>query len=339
MKTRAWLWPVVVVAGAFAASCTSILGDFTPPGSTGQGGGGGASSTSHTSAHTSSQASTGGAGGGPECKKDGDCMDPPQACLLPFCDGGVCATKPAKQGDPSPKQVPGDCQQIICDANGASHPIVDTTDFDDMKECTHDKCDPDGTPHHDPLTNKACTSDGGTICNMLGNCVQCLDPGDCPLDGACLSFTCQTPSCSDGVKNQDESDVDCGGSCSTNCGDGKHCGQGIDCSSGLCQAGICRPATCDNGMLDTAAGETDTDCGGPCLDCANGKKCLANTDCDSNLCQAAACRIATCGNGVTDGTETDTDCGGTACQHCNTGQTCLLASDCVSGNCITNVCQ
>src|SRR5690349_18345888 len=40
-------------------------------------------------------------------------------------------------------------------------------------------------------------------------------------------------SCSDGVKNQDETDVDCGGSCAT-CASGKSCGSNSDCTGGTC---------------------------------------------------------------------------------------------------------
>jgi hypothetical protein len=329
----------LVSFGAFGASCTAILGDFKPPSSSGEGGGGGATSSSRSSSRASTaSAGGGGSGGAPECKKDSDCMDPPQACLLPFCDGGVCATKPATEGAPAPKQVPGDCQQIICDANGAQHTVVDLTDSDDMNECTSDKCLPNGMAQHNPLTNMPCMSNGGTVCNDLGNCVECLDPGDCTGNGACVNFVCQTPSCTDMVKNQDETDIDCGGMvCTARCSDGKHCLANADCTSNLCQLNKCRPATCNNAMKDGT--ETDVDCGGAaCVPCATGKKCTLNTDCSTGVCQSGTCRLATCGNGTKDGTETDVDCGGTSCGHCATGKMCLLPADCTSGVCTNNVC-
>jgi hypothetical protein len=37
-----------------------------------------------------------------------------------------------------------------------------------------------------------------------------------------------------------------------------------------------------------------------------------------------------------DGTETDTDCGGSACPKCGAGKLCLVAADCTSGNCVDN---
>jgi hypothetical protein len=46
------------------------------------------------------------------------------------------------------------------------------------------------------------------------------------------------PSCSDGVHNGDETDVDCGGSCSP-CGTGQGCGDAADCDTTLCEGGMC----------------------------------------------------------------------------------------------------
>src|SRR5262249_14623933 len=46
------------------------------------------------------------------------------------------------------------------------------------------------------------------------------------------------PTCSDGMMNQGESDVDCGGPC-TKCTVGKACGQPGDCASGNCSSKLC----------------------------------------------------------------------------------------------------
>jgi len=51
-------------------------------------------------------------------------------------------------------------------------------------------------------------------------------------------FNCSIPApphrCQDGVKNGDETDIDCGGSCPTKCVAGQSCVQDSDCSSGNC---------------------------------------------------------------------------------------------------------
>ena len=43
------------------------------------------------------------------------------------------------------------------------------------------------------------------------------------------------PTCFDNVKNQFESDVDCGGSCRTNCTGGQSCNNNSDCASNVCE--------------------------------------------------------------------------------------------------------
>ena len=54
------------------------------------------------------------------------------------------------------------------------------------------------------------------------------------------------PSCSDGIKNQKETDVDCSGPCPA-CANGKKCLSGLDCQSGWCDAPrgniCCQPGT------------------------------------------------------------------------------------------------
>ena len=52
---------------------------------------------------------------------------------------------------------------------------------------------------------------------------------------ACAGGGTAAPSCSDGVHNGDESDVDCGGSCGT-CADGRACRSNDDCASGTCSS-------------------------------------------------------------------------------------------------------
>jgi hypothetical protein len=58
------------------------------------------------------------------------------------------------------------------------------------------------------------------------------------------------PNCSDGIKNADETDIDCGGSC-PRCGNGKICASFTDCASALCLANVCQECTssaqCDSG--------------------------------------------------------------------------------------------
>jgi hypothetical protein len=47
------------------------------------------------------------------------------------------------------------------------------------------------------------------------------------------------PTCNDGVKNQTETDVDCGGICGATCAAGKFCLVAGDCQTASCAGGVC----------------------------------------------------------------------------------------------------
>lgn len=93
-------------------------------------------------------------------------------------------------------------------------------------------------------------------------------------------------------------------------------------------------------------GESDVDCGGPCVGCGAGRDCVENADCTSQACAAGVCVAATC--------FTDDDCKGmdTACtaakcgpdftcapapahegEACDDEDLCTPASACQAGSC------
>lgn len=78
-------------------------------------------------------------------------------------------------------------------------------------------------------------------------------------------FTIQHASCTDGIKNQDETDIDCGGTICSDCANGKACLLNSDCQSNWCHNNICTQMTCSDGVQNQ--GETGVDCGGPCPPC------------------------------------------------------------------------
>ncbi len=159
--------------------------------------------------------------------------------------------------------------------------------------------------------------------------------GSCPAAcGSSPSFA----SCSDGVRNQDETDLDCGGSCGANCAAGKGCAQDGDCNSDLlCSPGshICTEISCADGRQDGA--EILIDCGGgSCPGCPVGTACVNASDCNSGICALGTCRASPlCEDGTRDGEETDVDCGGsdTTCDRCADGKACRGNTDCARGNC------
>ena len=90
-----------------------------------------------------------------------------------------------------------------------------------------------------------------------------------------------TVSCEDGVKNGDETDTDCGGSC-PRCADFRQCQNREDCSSALCANNVCitcrssdqcgsddfSSCTCNSNTCTSRGGRTIM--GGRCADCPSG---------------------------------------------------------------------
>jgi hypothetical protein len=80
---------------------------------------------------------------------------------------------------------------------------------------------------------------GGPVCPPCAAGRICLIPSDCVSGLTCTTNLCvapgATPSCSNGVRDGNESDVDCGGSCAP-CADGRTCRSGADCQSQTCSA-------------------------------------------------------------------------------------------------------
>jgi hypothetical protein len=174
------------------------------------------------------------------------------------------------------------------------------------------------------------------MCNGAGVCVACFHASDCHQGQVCSAMnTCVPPSCTDGVLDGLETDVDCGGGTCPPCAVGKMCLLDSDCASGACDATTftCVASLCVDHLKD--GNETDVDCGGgTCPPCALGKTCMVGKDCASNVCNTASltCVSPLCGDGMKDGTETDVDCGG-ACSPCAAGKACLVDQDCVSRGC------
>jgi hypothetical protein len=92
------------------------------------------------------------------------------------------------------------------------------------------------------------------------------------IPGAGLNQTNQTANtttqlanlCTNGLKDQDESDIDCGGSKCNGCGENKLCNADTDCGTGLfCYQSIkCRKPSCTDSIKNQD--ETAVDCGGKC---------------------------------------------------------------------------
>lgn len=81
------------------------------------------------------------------------------------------------------------------------------------------------------------TNDNFVSLNTIAEGV-CASAGLCSTGGELKPGCAQIPpSCDDGIKNQDETDIDCGGlTCDTRCGESKECTQHNDCLSQECDS-------------------------------------------------------------------------------------------------------
>ncbi len=66
-------------------------------------------------------------------------------------------------------------------------------------------------------------------------------------------------SCTNGIKDGDETDVDCGGRCAP-CGVGQGCGVDAGCATGTCLAGVCCKAVTDDRSTGQIAGTANVCC-------------------------------------------------------------------------------
>jgi hypothetical protein len=138
--------------------------------------------------------------------------------------------------------------------------------------------------------------------------------------------------CTNGILDGIETDVDCGGDC-LGCSVGLSCDIDTDCADLYCANSICAKPLCDDTIKNGF--ETDVDCGGlSCTGCSIGGVCLLDSDCATNFCTAEGiCGATSCTDNQTNGFETDIDCGGSVCDACTVGSSCIESSDCETGSC------
>jgi hypothetical protein len=100
-----------------------------------------------------------------------------------------------------------------------------------------------------------------------GQCYPCFNPQTCNVetdcaDGVCSAGMCALPTHSDGIKNDNETGVDCGCINCAPCPDGFECEKGENCQSLVCWGGKCQAPKCNDGRQN--GDETGIDCGASC---------------------------------------------------------------------------
>lgn len=160
------------------------------------------------------------------------------------------------------------------------------------------------------------------------------------------------PTCEDGIQNQGESDLDCGGPCAT-CPVGQGCAGNEDCMSLACDGGTCVTPEC----LDAGdcPAQTGMCMGSVCkaFHCAvapafEGESCDDDDLCSvSSTCQSGACapkESIDCSGLDSPCTQGQCDPSSGAClvgdladgTSCDDGDSCTAASACKAGSCLPN---
>ena len=170
-------------------------------------------------------------------------------------------------------------------------------------------------------------ADGGMGIGSLDGGASSGTAGDASTtSGADSSSGEGVPSCENGMLDEDESDVDCGGACDP-CGPGGQCGTNEDCDTMICSGGFCQTPTCYDGLQN--GDEDDIDCGGSCPNACGQVGCEVDGHCkEGEFCLDGECQVSSCENEMQDTLESDVDCGGPDCPNCGPGQNCDSEADC-----------
>lgn len=193
--------------------------------------------------------------------------------------------------------------------------------------------DPEEAPPPAPIQSAPNCGRLTTPCEAGG---PCEGASDCK-SGACRDAKCLDVAPADNTQNNDETDVDCGGTKAPACDDGKKCNVAADCKSGVCTGGVCQVPSPTDGVKN--GDETGIDCGGAkAKKCPQGEGCLTTADCDNVKCDEVTkkCLGPSHEDGIKNLDETGPDCGGpTAPKRCATGEGCNGDDDCDNVRCDT----
>lgn len=285
-----------------------------------------------------------------DCGKTDECekptCQPDMTCTYDYTPAGT------KVVNAMPADIVGDCMTTTCDGSGNSKLTPDALDVPTDEVCSDGQC-VNGAPVQTPLALGTPCAGGTTFCNANKTCVTCTVNAGCAPGKTCYEEK-GCVSCSDGVRNGGESDIDCGGPCGV-CDDKKKCDLPADCKNLRCENNIC--VSCSDGVKN--GDEVNTDCGGLSCSFCKGTSCGSNSNCaqglscaDSVCCDdacAGACKgcnfpgmVGTCSNlalGADDSLCAANEvCQGGGCVNAGgkkaNGKSCTLDTECFSMNCV-----
>jgi hypothetical protein len=160
---------------------------------------------------------------------------------------------------------------------------------------------------------------GGANCAKCGTGKTCMAANsDCTSLSCSPGNSCLAPTCNDVIKNQGESDVDCGGAELRPLRDEQGLRRRRRLRERHCVGNLCAAPTCNDVIKNQ--GESDVDCGGPTATRVDGQGLRAQHDCASLHCVGLVCVAPTCADGIKNQNETDVDCSGPCPTKCGPEQ-------------------
>ncbi len=226
-------------------------------------------------------------------------------------NGDGCETT-CRRTDGQPCTMDNQCHSGVCDPDSGT-------------------CEPANVCGNGEVENAEVCDDGnstdGDGCNTdckLSDTEECDDDTDCS-SGVCDpdSDTCEPANvcgngATEGAEICDDGNSTDGDGCNTDCklSDTEECDDDDDCSSGVCDNGVCEPAlVCGNGVVegDEGCDDGNTASGDGCTSACkveDGEPCVDDDDCESGVCdpQTNVCGGEdTDGDGIFDATDIDDD--------------------------------
>lgn len=276
-----------------------------------------------------------GAGACVECLAANDCGTNTE-CLAYQCTSGACGTTFTPAGTALLAQTTGDCLTAVCNGAGAVTAVAADTDLPvDGNECTDDVCTNGVASNPATSAGAACTQ-GGSTCDGLGACVQCLYASDCGADSECATFSCTTGTCGATYTNAGtvltaQVSGDCltatcngAGGVANVANDGDLPVDGLECTNDVCAAGVASNPPLPAGTACSQGG-TQCDGAGVCVGCNTAADCGANTECLSYTCTAGVCGTTFTPAGTAVSAQTAGDCQKNECD--GSGATVAVADD------------
>jgi hypothetical protein len=238
------------------------------------------------------------ASGPKRCGRAGDLCAVGDPCEgAPDCESGVCRRGVCRVANIADNEKNRDETDVDC--GGESAPACDDGKRcainDDCKSgvCKNEVCQAPG-PNDGVKNGDETGVDCGGPTESTPRCTEgqgCLSDSDCDRLKCDVGGTgkCLPASHDDGIKNLDETDVDCGGpGAAKRCAVGQACQQTSDCDAVRCNEAThtCDPPSADDGIKNGT--ETDVDCGGGAPTnakrCAADQLCTTHSDCASQGC-------------------------------------------------------